>query len=582
MKKLLLLLFAAALSLSASEPARAWGREGHETIAKIAERNLTKRAKKRIEKYLGGHSVVYYAKWMDEYRQTPEYAFTNDWHTAPVDADLRYGDELLKPGKGNAVYGLELAIRNLRDYRSLTDSAVAVNLKYVIHLVGDMHCPAHIKYTTHNTKYDVLFEDKYHKPHKYYVHHVWDNEIITTTRIWSVTEWADELDRASKREKAAVQTGTPRDWLHDSAKLNFDLDGGLHKLAEYSHDRELAYEGGGAGAAKVLREDVEASGAEVLLNTRASELITDETGAVVGVQAADEKTEYTINAKAVLLATGGYGNNKDLLNEEMKSALYYGPASSTGDGIVMATAENVKAATRLMEYGKRYPNGIEVSEGIAKSTIAGNIAAFSESAILINKEGQRVVNEKASNRTILETELKQTDGLLYLLMDASTFDIFKGKLATGGISEGDINNWLDNNGKTTPVFAHADSLAELAGIVGMDAETLENTVKTYNTFVQNGKDEEFGRAAEYLTKEIGEGPYYLVEQKPRFATTMGGLVVTTNLEVKNTSDTVIPGLYAAGETVGGVMGDDSPSGANNGWALTSGKLAAEAIAEALK
>ena len=59
MKKLLLLLFAAALSLSASEPARAWGREGHETIAKIAERNLTKRAKKRIEKYLGGHSVVY-------------------------------------------------------------------------------------------------------------------------------------------------------------------------------------------------------------------------------------------------------------------------------------------------------------------------------------------------------------------------------------------------------------------------------------------------------------------------------------------------------------------------------------------
>ena len=380
----------------------------------------------------------------------------------------------------------------------------------------------------------------------------------------------------------AENVGATTDWLHDSAKLNFDLDGGLHKLAEYSHDRELAYEGGGAGAAKVLREDGEASGAEVLLNTRASELITDETGAVVGVQAADEKTEYTINAKAVLLATGGYGNNKDLLNEEMKSALYYGPASSTGDGIVMATAENVKAATRLMEYGKRYPNGIEVSEGIAKSTIAGNIAAFSESAILINKEGQRVVNEKASNRTILETELKQTDGLLYLLMDASTFDIFKGKLATGGISEGDINNWLDNNGKTTPVFAHADSLAELAGIVGMDAETLENTVKTYNTFVQNGKDEEFGRAAEYLTKEIGEGQYYLVEQKPRFATTMGGLVVTTNLEVKNTSDTVIPGLYAAGETVGGVMGDDSPSGANNGWALTSGKLAAEAIAEALK
>lgn len=62
------------------------------------------------------------------------------------------------------------------------------------------------------------------------------------------------------------------------------------------------------------------------------------------------------------------------------------------------------AATRLMEYGKRYPNGIEVSEGIAKSTIAGNIAAFSEGAILINSEGKRVVNEKASNREILTVE----------------------------------------------------------------------------------------------------------------------------------------------------------------------------------
>ena len=162
MKKLLFLLLCAGF-LQAG-PVFGWGREGHETIAKIAERNLTKRAKKRIEKYLGGHSVVYYAKWMDEYRKTPEYAFTDGWHTAPVDAGLRYTDELLNPKRGNAIYGLELAVENLKNYRSLTDSAVAVNLKYVIHLVGDMHCPAHIKYTTHNMKYDVLFEDKYHKP----------------------------------------------------------------------------------------------------------------------------------------------------------------------------------------------------------------------------------------------------------------------------------------------------------------------------------------------------------------------------------------------------------------------------------
>lgn len=79
-------------------------------------------------------------------------------------------------------------------------------------------------------------------------------------------------------------------------------------------------------------------------------------------------------------------------------------------------------------------------------------------------------------------------------------------------------------------------------------------------------------------QKIGAGPYYLVEQKPRFATTMGGLVVNKDLQVQDTNGQTIAGLYASGEVVGGVMGDDSPSGANNGWAVTSGKLAMESIA----
>ena len=116
----------------------------------------------------------------------------------------------------------------------------------------------------------------------------------------------------------------------------------------------------------------------------------------------------------------------------------------------------------------------------------------------------------------------------------------------------------------------------------MDAEALQATVDKYNGYVAAGVDEEFGRGADYMTTPIGEGPYYLVEQKPRFATTMGGVVINTSLQVINTDGDVIPGLYASGEVTGGVMGDDSPSGANNGWAVTSGKLAAESIAEALK
>lgn len=381
----------------------------------------------------------------------------------------------------------------------------------------------------------------------------------------------------------ATHVGQTTDWLHDYVGIQYDMKGGLHKLAEYAHQRELAYDGNGPGFAKQARKKVEESGVELYVETRAEKLITDENGTVVGVVAKDNTGKtYNIKAKAVIMASGGYGNNKDLLSDDLKSALYYGPTSSTGDGIVMATEKGIDADTRLMEYGKRYPNGVEVSEGIAKSTIAGNIAAFKKSAIIVNSEGKRVINEKSSNRKILETELAQKDKMLYILMDQATFDEFKPNVSEAGISEDNIKEWLQNNGSKTPYFFHADTVEELAKLANMDASVLKSTVDSYNGYVKNGKDKEFDRSPEFMKEQIGAGPYYLVEQKPRFATTMGGLVVNTKFEVMNTSKKAISGLFAAGEVVGGVMGDDSPSGANNAWALTSGKLSAEAVKNSLK
>ena len=371
----------------------------------------------------------------------------------------------------------------------------------------------------------------------------------------------------------AENVGATTDWLVASCGVTFEE--GLHQLGEYSHNRELAYTGGGAGFAEAMRKAVEEAGVQVLLNTKAESLIADN-GTVTGVKAASSDADYTLTAGDVVLATGGYGANKDMLTDEMKSALYYGPASSTGEGIQMAQA--IGAQTANMEYGKRYPNGIEVSEGMAKSTIAGNIVGWTMSAILVNKDGNRVVNEKASNRTILEEELKQEGGELYLLLDAETFEAWKAKLAPAGISDADIEKYLEANGTTTPVFAHGETLEEAAAAAGINADNLKATVEKYNGFVAKGSDDDFGRAATYLTKTIGEGPYYIVEQKPRFATTMGGLVINTSMQVLNESGEPISGLYAAGENCGQVMGDDSPSGANNAWALTSGKLAADAIA----
>lgn len=387
-----------------------------------------------------------------------------------------------------------------------------------------------------------------------------------------------EANGANKNNKEiltlfAENVGATTDWLVANCGITFEE--GLHQLGEYSHNRELAYTGGGAGFAEAMRKAVEEAGVQVLLNTKAESLIADN-GTVTGVKAASSDADYTLTAGDVVLATGGYGANKDMLTDEMKSALYYGPASSTGEGIQMAQA--VGAQTANMEYGKRYPNGIEVSEGMAKSTIAGNIVGWTMSAILVNKDGNRVVNEKASNRTILEEELKQEGGELYLLLDAETFEAWKAKLAPAGISDADIEKYLEANGTTTPVFAHGETLEEAAAAAGINADNLKATVEKYNGFVAKGSDDDFGRAATYLTKTIGEGPYYIVEQKPRFATTMGGLVINTSMQVLNEAGEPISGLYAAGENCGQVMGDDSPSGANNAWALTSGKLAADAIA----
>ena len=376
----------------------------------------------------------------------------------------------------------------------------------------------------------------------------------------------------------ARSVGEATDWLNEYAGVQFDMKGGLHKLAEYSHDRELAYLGGGSAFMKSILQKLSSTNIDLHLNTKATELKLDG-GAVVGVIAEDsDGNTYDITAKSVVIATGGYGANKALLSEDLQKSLYYGRSNATGDGLTMSDA--VGAQRQLMQYGKRYPNGVEVAPGMAKSTIAGNIVAFnSGSAILINKEGKRVVNEKASNRTILETEVTQTDGMLFLFMDQKTFDMWKERLSHAGISEENIEAWLKNNGSRAPLFIRGTTVEEAGAVLNMDAALLKDTIDSYNSYVASGTDSAFGRPANFMKAKIEDGPYYIVEQKPRFATTMGGLVLNDLLQVVGSDGKAVAGLYAAGEVGGGVMGDDSPSGANNAWAVTSGKLAGEAAAK---
>ena len=219
MKRIILIF---AFILVATSSVFAWGREAHEVIARIAENNLKPGVKKKIEAYLG-HSIVYYAKWMDEYRHTPEYKFSHPWHSCVVDEKLMY----VPQAKGDALYGLDYATGNLKDYRHLSDSAVAVNIKFIVHLIGDMHCPAHIKYQGRDASFKVKFGGDYIKPRvDARIHDVWDYYAIQSCRIFSSSEYAEELDRLSSKEKKAIVEGTYIDWLGDNAErclLQFEL-----------------------------------------------------------------------------------------------------------------------------------------------------------------------------------------------------------------------------------------------------------------------------------------------------------------------------------------------------------------------
>ena len=391
----------------------------------------------------------------------------------------------------------------------------------------------------------------------------------------------NNLNDLSKLTLYAKNVGPTIDWLHEKVGVKF-IPNNLPFLAEYSHRRAVEFQGGAGTMAQHLREVIGSNGAKVLLSTKVESLIVED-GKVMGVKAVDENTgvKYTIRAKKTLLSTGGYGNNKSMLTPEMQKVLYYGPVSSTGDGLKMAQGLGVK--TQLLQYGKRYPNGIEVAPGIAKSTIYANVGAFDQAGILVNVDGVRFVNEKASNRHILEPMLRNKNGQAYVFMDQKSWEGFYKRAPETGVSQADMDKYLANDGKSAPLFVKGATIEEVAKKAGINADNLKATVAKYNGFVKAKKDADFGRPVEYMKAEISaEGPYYIVEQKPRFATTMGGVCTDDNLNLVKTDGTVIPNLYGAGEIVGGVMGDDSPAGANVGWALTSGRVAADAMAAAIR
>ena len=282
----------------------------------------------------------------------------------------------------------------------------------------------------------------------------------------------------------------------------------------------------------LLEENCKKAGVQILLNTTANEILTDANGAAVGVKATGSTGEtVTVNAKAVVLTTGGFGANLDMVvkyKPELKGFMTTNAAGIQGQGIEMAEA--IGAATVDMDQIQIHP------------TVEANTAALiteglrGDGAVLINAEGKRFIDEVGTRDVVSAAEIAQTGSYSWLVVDQAMVD-------NSSVIQGYIKKGYTVTGAT---------YEELAKAMGVDEAALAETMNNWNGYVEAKNDPDFGRTS--FANPLNTAPYYAIKVTAGVHHTMGGLKINPNTEVLNENGEVIPGLFAAGEVTGGVHG----------------------------
>ena len=282
----------------------------------------------------------------------------------------------------------------------------------------------------------------------------------------------------------------------------------------------------------LLEENCEKAGVQILLNTTANEILTDANGAAAGIKATGSTGEtVTVNAKAVVLTTGGFGANLDMVvkyKPELKGFMTTNAAGIQGQGIEMAEA--IGAATVDMDQIQIHP------------TVEANTAALiteglrGDGAVLINAEGKRFIDEVGTRDVVSAAEIAQTGSYSWLVVDQAMVD-------ASSVIQGYIKKGYTVTGET---------YEELGKAMGVDAAAFAETMDKWNGYVEAKNDPDFGRTS--FANPLNTAPYYAVKVTAGVHHTMGGLKINANTEVLNEKGEVIPGLFAAGEVTGGVHG----------------------------
>ncbi|MGI9329797.1 MAG: flavocytochrome c [Gammaproteobacteria bacterium] len=345
------------------------------------------------------------------------------------------------------------------------------------------------------------------------------------------------------------------DWLTGMGADMSDVG----RMGGASVDRTHRPTGGlavGKHIVQVLYNNASQRNVDLRLNTRAVEILEDESGAVRGLLVQGRYTGiYWIQAPAVVVAAGGFGKNNALVasyDAKLRGFAATNQPGATGDGLNVATAAG--AGTVDMQFIQAHPTYSPVGGVLVTEAVRGN------GAILVNEGGRRFVNELTTRDVAAAAILEQDGDHAFLIFDQgvrSSLQQIEGYVELGAvISE--------------------STLAALAKSLAMDAAVLAETVNRYNDYAATGVDKEFSR--QDIARSIDEPDFYAIEVAPAIHHTMGGLRINSQTQVLGLDGQVVRGLYAAGEVTGGVHGANRLGGNAVSDIVTFGRRAGKSAA----
>ena len=310
----------------------------------------------------------------------------------------------------------------------------------------------------------------------------------------------------------------------------------------------------------------------LMLNTKAEKILVDDNGAACGIVCTGETgNTITINAKSVVVATGGFSKNVSLrmaydaiwgtLDETVLSTNHEG---ATGDGVKMLQA--LQADFVQMGNIQLLPLGDPVT-----GSLSGNIEHGVDSRIFVHKSGRRYGDEGGRRDDMTRDLFAQEDATMWIVMDSDTYP-------TGD----ELNNFGETANQLVKAgrAVKADTLDELAALMGVDAENLKATIAEYNRHCTGGdlegQADEFGRTL--FGAPIDNGPFYAGARVPTVHHTMGGVRIDTKCRVYNENGEIIENLYAAGEVTGGIHGTNRLGGNALTDTVVFGRIAGESAA----